>query len=206
MRRIPLILALVTLAVPFALLAQTGGVTADGWHVRTDRDGDVSGMLSFMAMGTGVHAQTGRGAGIFWRSSDTHTGTYTIGASFAQVEPSNHPNAYGLFFGGSNLSGDDQQYTYFVIREDGQYLIRKRAGTETANVVGWTRHDAINTLDANGRAGNMLTVEVGDQVRFLANGMEVATQSASAVDTDGIAGVRVNHFLNVHIDDLDLGM
>ena len=204
MRRL-LFLALGTLAVPFALLAQTGGVTADGWDVRTDREGDISGMLSFMGMGTGVHAQTGRGAGVFWRPGDTHTGSYTISASFAQIEPSNHPNAYGLFFGGSNLSGDNQQYTYFVIREDGQHLIRKRAGTDTSNVVSWTPHDAIHTLDADGRAVNTLTVEVGDQVRFLVNGIEVANQPKSAVDTDGIAGVRVNHFLNVHIDDLNLG-
>ena len=53
----------------------------------------------------------------------------------------------------------------------------------------------------------MLTVEVGaDQVRFLVNDTEVATQPRSAVDTDGIAGLRVNHFLNVHMDDLNLGM
>ncbi len=207
MQKTLIVLALAALAIPFALNAQTGGVTAEGWEVRTDRDGDVSGMLSFMAMGTGVHAQTGTGAGIFWRSSDTHSGNFTIGASFAQVEPSNHPNSHGLFFGGSNLSAANQQYSYFVIREDGQYLLRKRAGGETSNVVGWTPHDAINTLDANGRARNVLTVEVGaDQVRFLVNDTEVATQPRSAVDTDGIAGLRVNHFLNVHMDDLNLGM
>ena len=38
------------------------------------------------------------------------------------------------------------------------------------------------------------------------NSMELATQPRSAVDTDGITGLRVNHFLNVHIDNLDLGM
>ena len=123
MQKTLIVLALAALAIPFALNAQTGGVTAEGWEVRTDRDGDVSGMLSFMAMGTGVHAQTGTGAGIFWRSSDTHSGNFTIGASFAQVEPSNHPNSHGLFFGGSNLSAANQQYSYFVIREDGQYLL-----------------------------------------------------------------------------------
>ena len=207
MQRTLIFLTLAALALPFALLAQTGGVTAEGWEVRLDRGGDVGSMLSFMSMGTGVHAQTGRGAGIFWKSRDTHSGNYTISASFAQVEPSNHPNAYGLFFGGSNLSADNQQYSYFVIREDSQYLIRKRMGDQTPNVVGWTRHDAVNALDANGRAQNTLTVEVGgDQVRFLVNDTEVATQPRAAVDTNGIAGLRVNHFLNVHIDDLNLGM
>ena len=74
-------------------------------------------------------------------------------------------------------------------------------------MVGWTGHDAINKLNAQGRATNTLTVEMGsDQVRFLVNGTEVSTQPRSAVDTDGVTGLRVNHFLNVHIDNLDLGM
>ena len=71
-------------------------------------------------------------------------------------------------------------------------------------MVDWTGHDAINELD-QGRATNTLTVEAGsDQVRFLVNDTEVSTQPRSAVDTDGITGLRVNHFLNVHIDNLNL--
>ena len=116
------------------------------------------------------------------------------------------PNAYGLFFGGSDLAGPNQRYSYFVIRENGQFLIRKRVGSDTSDVVSWSGHDAINELDAQGRATNTLTVEVGsDRVRFLVNGTEVSTQPRSTVDTDGITGLRVNHFLNVHIDNLTLG-
>ena len=134
-------------------------------------------------------------------------GTYTISASFTQTEPSGHPNAYGLFFGGSDLSGPNQRYSYFVIRQGGQYLIKKRMGSDTPDVVSWTGHDAINDLDAKGRATNTLAVEVdGSQVRFLVNGTEVATQPRSAVDTDGITGLRVTHLLDVHIGDLQLGM
>ena len=74
-------------------------------------------------------------------------------------------------------------------------------------MVSWSAHDAINELDAQGRSTNTLAVEVGDtQVRFLVNGTEVSTQPRSAVDTDGITGLRVTHFLNVHIDNLMLGM
>lgn len=69
------------------------------------------------------------------------------------------------------------------------------------------KHDAINQLDTQGRSTNTLAVEVGgEQMRFLVNGTEVATQPASTVDTDGIAGLRVTHFLNVHVDDLMLGI
>ena len=199
--------AVAALVIPLAVQAQQGGVTADGWEVRLDRGTDVANMLSFMTMGTGVHATTGRGAAIFWQPNSMAKETYSISASFTQAEPSNHPNAYGLFFGGADLAGPNQRYSYFVIRENGQFLIRKRMGGDLSDMVSWTGHDAVNELNAQGRATNALAVEVGnDQVRFLVNDTEVSTQLRSAVDTDGITGLRVNHFLNVHIDNLNLGM
>ena len=208
MRKLLVVTAIAALAIPLALQAQTGGVTAGGWQSRLDRGDDAYTVLSFMPMGDGVHAATaGRGGAIFWRSGDTHSGDYTISASFTQMEQSDHPNAYGLVLGGSNLSGENQQYTYFVIRETGEYLIKKRMGSETPDVVSWTSNAAINQLDAQGRSTNVLSVEVGaSQVRFLVNGTEVSSQPRSAVDTDGVAGLRVNHLLNVHIDALQLGM
>ena len=208
MRRTRSLVITATLVIPLVLFAQEGGVTADGWEARLDRGGDAVSVLSFMTMGSGVHATTASaGAAIFWQPSSMTKGSYTISASFTQAEPSNHPNAYGLFFGGSDLAGADQRYSYFVIRQDGQFLIKKRMGSETPTVHDWTRHDAINELDAEGKSTNTLAVEVGSsQVRFLVNGTEVSTQMRSAVDTDGITGLRVTHFLNVHIDNLMLGM
>ena len=43
--------------------------------------------------------------------------------SFTQTRLSNHPNASGLLFGGSDLSGPSQRCSYFVVREDGQFLL-----------------------------------------------------------------------------------
>ena len=188
--------------------AASGGVTVEGWEVRLDQGTDPADVLSFRTMGSGLHATTGgSGTAIFWQSDSMHKEDYTISASFTQVQPSSHPNAYGLIFGGSDLAGPDQRYSYFVVREDGQFLIKKRMGSEVPTVVDWTPHAAINALDAEGRAMNTLAVEVGsDQVRFLVNGTEVTTQPRSAVDTDGITGLRVNHELDVHIGDLKLGM
>ena len=200
--------AVAALAIPFAVEAQQGGVEADGWEARLDRGTDATSVFHFRTMGSGVHATTaGAGAAIFWQPNSMAKGTYTISASFTQTEPSGHPNAYGLFFGGSDLSGPNQRYSYFVIRQGGQYLIKKRMGSDTPDVVSWTGHDAINDLGAQGRATNTLAVEVdGSQMRFLVNGTEVATQPRSAVDTDGITGLRVTHLLDVHIGDLQLGM
>ena len=208
MRYLLAVVVVAVLAIPLTLLAQEGGVTAEGWEARLDRGGDAASVLSFMTMGSGVHATTASaGAAIFWQPSSMTKGSYTISASFTQAEASNHPNAYGLFFGGSDLAGANQRYSYFVIRQDGQFLIKKRMGSETPTIVDWTGHDAINELDAEGKSTNTLAVEVGSsQVRFLVNGTEVSTQMRSAVDTDGITGLRVTHFLNVHIDNLMLGM
>lgn len=205
--RIGTILTVFVLALSTVAVAQTGGVQADGWEARLDQDGDTSDVLSFMSMGEGVHAQTsGPGGAIFWEPSSMTDGAYTISASFTQAEPSGHPNAYGLLFGGSDLSGPNQQYSYFVIRQDGQFLIKKRMGSDTPDVVSWTEHDAINQLNAEGNSENTLSIEVGSSdVRFLVNGTEVATQPRAAVDTDGITGLRVTHLLNVHIADLQLG-
>jgi hypothetical protein len=209
MRNLLMVVAMVVaVAVPSVVGGQTGGNEATGWETRLDYGTDPSGVLHFRTMGSGVHASTaGRGAAIFWRSESMAKETFTISASFAQTEPSGHPNAYGLFWGGSKLSSPDQQYSYFVIRQGGMYLIKKRMGSETPTLIDWTSAPAINDLDSEGRSTNKLTVEVGSsQVRFLVNDTEVATLPRSEVDTDGITGLRVTHLLDVHIGELMLGM
>ena len=52
---------------------------------------------------------------------------------FTQMEPAAHPEAYGVFIGGSDLQAANQKYTYFVIRQDGKFLIKRRAGNGDAD-------------------------------------------------------------------------
>ena len=55
--------------------------------------------------------------------------------------------------------------------------------------------------DASRKMTNLLAVDVKkDTVRFLVNGTEVASLPAAKVDTTGIAGLRINHNLNVQVD------
>ena len=193
MRNFVIAVAVLALAVPLVVGAQEGGNQAEGWETRLDGGTDATSVLHFRTMGDGVHASTaGRGAAIFWQPTSMAKGDYTISASFTQTEPSGHPNAYGLFFGGADLSGPNQHYSYFVIRQGGQFLVKQRMGNETPTVVDWTAHDAINDLDDQGRSTNTLVVEVGSaQVRFLMHGTEVTSQPRSAVDTDGMTGLRI---------------
>ncbi len=193
------------LAVPFAAGAQ-GGVEAEGWEHRLDFGGDVNDLLHFTTMGDGVHATTtGAGFAIFWQPESMAEGDFSISATFTQMERSGHANAYGMFLGGADLDADGQRYTYFMLRQGGEFLIKRRMGEELPTLIDWTAHDAVNDLDANGSSTNTLTVEAaGDTVRFLVNGAEVSSQPRSDVDTDGITGLRVTHMLNMHIGDLDL--
>lgn len=198
--------AAAVLTVPVLAGAQ-GGNEAAGWEHRLDFGGDVNDVLHFRPMGDGVHATTtGSGFAIFWRPENTVEGDFAVGATFTQMERSGHANAYGMFVGGADLDGDGQRYTYFMLRQGGEFLIKRRMGEELPTVVDWTAHDAVNDLDANGSSTNTLSIEAaGDTVRFLVNGAEVSSQPRSGVDADGIAGLRVTHLLDLHIGDLNLG-
>ena len=159
MRNFVIAVAALALAVPLVVGAQEGGNEADGWETRLDGGTDATSVLHFRTMGDGVHASTaGRGAAIFWQPNSMAKGDYTISASFTQTEPSGHPNAQGLFFGGSDLSGSNRRYSYFVIPQGGEFLVKKRMGNDTPTLVDWTAHDAINDLDDQGRSTNTLAV------------------------------------------------
>lgn len=155
-----------------------------------------------MQMGGGLHFMTGP-AGVYYRSADTKSGSYEVRASFTQMEPSAHPEAYGLFIGGSNLDGAAQKYTYFLVRQDGKFLIKRRAGDQTPTLVNWTDSTAVKKTDASTKGTNLLAITVApDKVRFLVNGTEVGSTPTSQVDASGIAGLRINHNLNVHVEGL----
>ena len=196
--------AVALVIVPAVAGAQ--GVQAEGWEHRLDFGGDVNQVLSFDTMGTGVHVTTtGSGFATFWQADSMAKGDFTISATFTQMERSGHANAYGMFLGGSDLAGDGQSYTYFMLRQGGEFLLKKRMGEDLPTLVDWTANAAVNDLDDEGSSTNILSVEAsGDTVRFLVNGTEVASQPRSAVDTDGITGLRVTHLLNMHIDQMML--
>jgi hypothetical protein len=178
-----------------------GGGLPGGWLVRLDSGATKPDGVNVMAMGGGLHFRTGP-AGIYYRQADTKSGTYEVHATFNQIEPSAHPEAYGLFIGGSNLSAANQKYTYFLVRQDGMFLIKKRDGAQTPNVVDWTANAAVKKTDASTKGANTLSIAVApDKVRFLVNGTEVSSVPASQVDTSGIAGLRINHNLNVHVEN-----
>ena len=176
------------------------GVEVPGWWARLDDVKEPMTGLKFTAMGGGLHATTGPNI-TFWDPQQTAKGEYTVKATFLVTKPPSHPVAYGLFIGGANLSEDTQKYSYFVIREDGQFLIKKRNGAGTSNVAGDWAPNAAVTGRVAGVQKNELSIAVGGgRVSFMANGKEVASHPASAIDTDGIVGLRIGHGMDVQID------
>lgn len=187
-----------------------GGVQVAGWTGRVDPQAAKAGRnLSedkVVAMGGGFHVTAGPAA-IYWNPANTASGNYSVGASFSQTKATVHPEAYGLFIGGKDLEAPNQSYAYFVIRQDGKYLINHRANDSTVHkLVDWTANPAVKAADASGKATNTLSIVASaDKVSFLANGVEVSSVPRAQLDgmgqgTTGIAGVRVNHNLDVHID------
>ena len=179
---------------------QAGGALPAGWSARLDNGSTKADGVKITPSAGGMHFQSGP-AGIYYNAMDKKTGAYTVTASFTQVEPSAHPEAYGLFIGGAGLDGADQKYTYFVVRQDGKFLIKKRAGAATPTVTPWTENAAVKKADASGKMTNTLSITVGkDKATFLVNGTEVSSAPIDQVDASGIAGIRVNHNLNVEVE------
>src|SRR3954447_13528485 len=191
-----------SLLVAVPLIAQA----PKGWMVRADRstsasDPDGAGTIKFMAMGSGFHAVNPQAA-VYWNPANTVSGNYTLKGSFTLLKPSGHTNYYGLVFGGSDLDNAKQTYTYFLVAQDGTWLVKKRTGdAATDNVLPKTANDAVKKPGADGKSTNALEVRVGaDKIDYVVNGTVVGSSPKSGVKTDGIYGMRVNHLLEVQID------
>ena len=200
--------AVLALAAVAALVAQA----PKGWKMRVDKstsasDPDGTGSISFVTMGSGFHA-TNPAASVYWNPANTATGTYTIKGTFTLMKPSGHTNYYGLVFGGSGLDGPEQKYLYFVVAQNGTWLIKHRTGDGgTENVSSKTPSDAVKKPDDTGKSTNVLEVRVGaDKIDYVVNGTVVNStpKTGMTADTDGIYGIRINHLLEVQIDGLSV--
>ena len=137
-------------------------------------------------------------AHIVFAARDTASGNYTASATFTQLEAPHHPEAYGIFVGGRNLQSPSRAYTYFLVRGNGQFLVKSPEGANTKDVIAWTPNAAVPKADSSGHGTYRLAVRVAaDSVRFMVNDKQVGAVKAGTVATDGVAGLRVNHNLHV---------
>jgi hypothetical protein len=183
-----------------------GGVLVKGWVGRTDQSSKPITGAKFWEMGGAFHVTSGPAA-IYWNPANVAKGNYSVKATFTQTKAPTHPEAYGLFMGGSNLAADNQNYLYCIVRGDGKYMVKHRAGAETHTLADWADNAAVKKQDEAGKATNEIAVWASkDKLGCSVNGTEVfsmaradASGPGKLAETGDIYGIRVNHNLDVHI-------
>lgn len=178
-----------------------------GWLTRFDQAGASEADLElFVSMPPGWHVTSGP-SGIYWTPDDAMSGEFRLELEVFLFDPEGRREAFGLFFGGSDLEAAGQAYSYFLIRDGGEYIVKARSGTTAPTLLPWTPHDAIRAWedrDEDVSVRNVLAIEAGeDTVRFFVNGDEVADLPRADLSVDGIFGFRVNHGLDLHISKLE---
>jgi hypothetical protein len=178
-----------------------GGKVPPGWSVRPDRG--TADEINFTLAGDLFRFEMGP-AGTFYRADWNKSGDYQFSARLTQTKAPTHPISYGLMFGGADLAGDSQRYSYFLVHNRGEYYIANREGNQKpVTVVNWTAHPAIVKEGSDGRQTNTLGVQVkGDTVIFTVNGMEVTRLPKSQLHTDGMYALRIGHNLDVDVDQI----
>jgi hypothetical protein len=185
---------------------QGGGAVPPGWTARPDgKDGLTN--VKAATMGSGIHVTLGP-AVILYKAATDGKGPFHTLATFTQAKPTEHAEGYGLFAGGRGLDGPAQSYVYFLVRQDGSYLVRRRDGDKTSDISkGWVANPAVKRFEGNGASTNLLEIDHKrdpSKVVFLVNGKPVHTADAKTMDLDGIVGLRINHNLDVHVEGFDV--
>lgn len=194
----------VVMAAPLAAQAP------DGWQVRIDRsrsaaDPDDVPNVKVTMVRKGFRV-IGGPAGTYWNGADRAKGNFTARGTFRLMKPSGHTNYYGLIFGGDGLGGASQRYIYFLVAQDGTFIVRRRTGEATQDVTRRT-HAAVRRPGANGTSTNTLEVRVaGNEISYVVNGTVVHTtpKSGATAQTDGVVGVRINHLLDVQVEEFQV--
>lgn len=193
------------------------GVFPAGWEYRLD-DANPDAVVSadtvgtpdifFVTMTPGWHVTTQRPRGILYHPASTAEGDYMASTKISLFDPGTRREGYGIFVGGSDLQGENPQYLYFLVRRDGQFIIKNWNGGEPETVVDWTPHEAIipfNDETETTATNTVAIMTMGNMIHFMVNGAEVHTiEEKGDLPTEGIVGLRLNHGLNVHVESLDV--
>jgi hypothetical protein len=176
----------------------TGAGLPAGYSVAFDHANSKATDVSYSQKEPGRWEVTTGPAHILFSPGDTAANKYSVSATFEQLQAPSHPEAFGVFVGGSNLNSPAAKYTYFIVRGDGKYMVKVRDGASTRTVTDWTAHASVPKQDASGKGLYGIKVDVnGKTADVSVNGAPVATISGKGIPLNGITGVRINH--NLHL-------
>ena len=190
-----------TLAV-FALVIAAPLSAQGDWRIRVDHAAgptrpDAVPTIDFAAVEGGFQLSTGP-AVVLWQDADTVRAPFTTSGTFTLLEPSSHASYYGIVYGAVRLQNVRQSYLYFLIAQNGTYVIKHRAEERVTEIVGRTEHPAIVRPGRDGRSVNELEVRAGaTDLEFVVNGTVVSTlpRRGLTARAAGSYGVRVNHVI-----------
>jgi hypothetical protein len=143
-------------------------------------------------------------AGIYYKPDMKAEKNYELSAAFSQLKPSEHAEAYGLFIGGQDLDKPTQHYLYFLVRQDGKLSIRERTGGTTKPIVDWREASPMKEPKGIKTSNTLLIRTSATGVQFLINNLQVYRMPRLQARPDGVAGLRVNHNLEVQVSKLSL--
>jgi hypothetical protein len=178
------------------------------FEVRLDTESSDIGAFNVVEDDDGIRVRTGP-AGVAYRPDDTvRSGDFRASATFELYgAPVGYREAFGIFVGGLDLDSEDLEYTYLLVRPSGDFLVKRRIGEITETLIDWTAHEAVQRVVAEGdQPINTLGVDViGAETIFVVNGVAVHSVPSARARPYGVAGIRVNHRLDVRVDDWSLG-
>ena len=184
------------------------------WKARYD-DWTDHGERRLVVMRPGWHVYAGPG-GLFWDPGSFATGADAVSSTiflFPEGDPEQSGStglgtAYGLFLAGRDLEEDKLGYLLFEIRNDGRFRVLENAGGAIRELVPWSEHDAIATMDAeaSGPMKNVLGVDVReDKVVFYVNDTEAAELPDEERALDGVIGIRGGAGLSLQVTEIEIG-
>ncbi len=201
-------------AVTLVTLALAGAPTAGaqarpaGWSIVTDAGGmqhEGGGEVKMVAMPPGFHVETGPAA-ILFDSTMRAAGNWRLEATIHLFNPDTRAEGFGVFFGGAGLGTAQARYGYALVRRDGRAMLKARDGATTRTVRDWTTSPAVpvwsGTVPGASVKYSLVVEATADRVRLIIGATTVLDAPRSALPTDGIVGLRINHALNVHVESV----
>jgi hypothetical protein len=173
------------------------GKLPDGWKVRFDDASAKAADVAVDAKDDTLTFITGP-AGIYYKGEKAEK-DYDFSATFSQLKPTAMPEAYGVFVAGQDLEKDTERYTYFLIRQDGKYLIKTRNGSTTKTIIDWTAAPSMKEPKGVKTSNTLEIRATANSVQFVVDGKPVHAMTRDEVGPDGLAGIRVNHNLNLQV-------
>jgi hypothetical protein len=179
-----------------------GGALPTGWKARFD---EASAKVQDVVVDEkdGALTFTTGPAGIYYKG-DKAEKDYDFSATFSLLKPTPMLEAYGLFISGQDLDKDTERYTYFLIREDGKYLIKTRSGAATKTIVDWTAAPSMREPKGVKTSNTLEIRATANSVQFVVDGKPVHAMTRTELGPDGLAGIRVNHNLNLQVGKFEI--